>query len=179
MLEGININLRVIDKEDINLYQQWINTSEILGRYNRLRQVSTENLQGIFSLSPDDFQAFIIEKKDNKKIGVILYFINKGGPYELLEIGYFLIPPERNKGYCSEAVKIFVDYLFLSKDIVRIQAATVTKNIGSQKVLEKAGFTKEGIIRKMMWCRGDWRDYILYSILRDEWKEPRILKIKY
>ena len=179
MLEGTNINLNVLDKEDIRLYQEWVNNSEVLGKYNPLRQVSLERMQNIIGMSPDDFQVFIIEKKNQEKIGVILYFINRGGPYELLEIGYFLIPSERKKGYCSEAVKIFVDYLFLSKEIVRVQAATVIKNIGSQKVLEKAGFTKEGIIRKMMWCRGDWRDYILYSILIDEWKEPQILKIKY
>ena len=72
-----------------------------------------------------------------------------------------------------------MDFLFLSKQIVRIQADTnIKKSIGSQKVLEKAGFTKEGIIRKMMFNRGDWRDYILFSILREEWKEPQILKIQ-
>jgi len=175
MLEGININLRISDKEDINLYQEWVNNSKVLGEYNPLRQISKEMVQNVINQPPTNFQVFIIEKKDKKRIGVILYFINKGGPYELLEIGYFLIPSERKKGFCTETVKIFVDFLFLTKQIVRIQAATITKNIGSQKVLEKAGFTKEGIIRKMMWCRGDWRDYILFSILRYEWKEPKIL----
>lgn len=51
-------------------------------------------------------------------------------------------------------------------------------NIGSQKVLEKAGFIKEGIVRKMMFNKVDWRDCILFSILREEWKEPQILKIQ-
>lgn len=43
------------------------------------------------------------------------------------------------------------------------------------RVLEKAGFTKEGLIRKSVFIRGEWRDGILYSILREDWKEPRIL----
>jgi RimJ/RimL family protein N-acetyltransferase len=68
-----------------------------------------------------------------------------------------------------------VDYLFLSKNIERIQAQTDVRNVGSQKVLEKAGFKKEGTIRKLFFLRGQLRDACLYSILREEWKEPKIL----
>lgn len=63
----------------------------------------------------------------------------------------------------------------LSKPLVRIQAHTNVKNMASQRVLEKAGFKKEGIVRKRIFVRGDWRDEFLYSILREEWKEPKIL----
>ncbi|NVM36526.1 MAG: GNAT family N-acetyltransferase [Candidatus Lokiarchaeota archaeon] len=59
-----------------------------------------------------------------------------------------MISSERKKGFCTEALKIFVDFLFLSQTIERIQATTDYRNTGSQRVLEKAGFTKEGIIRK-------------------------------
>jgi RimJ/RimL family protein N-acetyltransferase len=68
-----------------------------------------------------------------------------------------------------------VDYLFLSRDIVRIQAHTHVKNAASQRALEKAGFKKEGTIRKGLFARGEWGDWFLYSILREEWKEPKIL----
>ena len=68
-----------------------------------------------------------------------------------------------------------VDYLFLSKDIVRIQAPTETRNIASQRALEKAGFSKEGIMRKSLYVRGEYRDMYLYSILREEWREPKVL----
>jgi ribosomal-protein-alanine N-acetyltransferase len=85
------------------------------------------------------------------------------------------LPNERGKGYCSEAVKIMVDYLFLSKDTGRIQAQTDPRNIASQKVLEKVGFKKEGTLRRNFFMRGEWRDAYIYSILREEWKEPKIL----
>jgi RimJ/RimL family protein N-acetyltransferase len=68
-----------------------------------------------------------------------------------------------------------VDYLFLSKNIGRIQAYTNVRNKTAQKVLEKAGFKIEGTIRKLLFVRGAWTDYYLYSILREEWKEPKIL----
>lgn len=163
-----------MEREDIPLYHEWINNPTIFGRYNPFVQMAMEDL----SVRPTDIVGFIIEKKDKTRIGLITHFIVKARPYELTEIGYFLVPRERKKGYCTEAVNILVDFLFLSKQLVRIQAITVDKNIGSQKVLEKAGFTKEGIVRKIMFNRGIWVNGALYSILREEWIEPRILKIE-
>ncbi len=86
-----------------------------------------------------------------------------------------MLPAERNRGYCTEAVKIIVDYLFLTRDIVRIQAETNPKNIASWKVLEKAGFKREGVRRQSVFIRGKWQDGVLYSILREDWREPKIL----
>jgi RimJ/RimL family protein N-acetyltransferase len=85
------------------------------------------------------------------------------------------VPTERGKGYCTEAAQIMLDYLFLSKETVCIQATTHVKNIASQRVLQKVGFKKEGIMRKRFFIQGEWQDIILFSILREEWKEPRIL----
>ena len=70
---------------------------------------------------------------------------------------------------------MIVDYLFLSKDIARIQAMTDVRNKASQKVLERVGFRREGTIRKSGRIRGEWTDAYLYSVIRDEWKEPRML----
>jgi len=178
MLEGPNINLRIMEQEDIPLYHTWFNTPEIVGIYNAnpFRQRSKDLLKNTLSNLGDNLQIFIIEKKDGSKIGIIIYFMVKGGPVELLEIGYLIIPSERRKGFCKEAVTIFVDYLFLTKNISRIQATADIRNIGSHKVLEKTGFTREGIIRDMIFNQGNWRDFALYSILRKEWKEPKILK---
>jgi RimJ/RimL family protein N-acetyltransferase len=96
-------------------------------------------------------------------------------PSKQMEIGYFMIPSERGKGYGSEAVQIMVDYLFLSKSIVRIQPGTDVRNVASQKILERVDFKKEGTTRKSFSNRGEWRDGYLYSIPREEWKEPKIL----
>ena len=86
-----------------------------------------------------------------------------------------MVPSERGKGYCTEAVQLMVDYLFLSKDTVKIQAATQVENIASQKILEKTGFKRDGLMRKEMMIWGKWADGYLYSILREEWKESKIL----
>jgi RimJ/RimL family protein N-acetyltransferase len=120
-------------------------------------------------------KGFIIETKDGSRIGYIWHF-NMLAPYmSMLELGYGLVPSERGKGCCTEAAQLMVDYLFLSKDIARIQATTHTKNVISQKVLEKVGFKREGTLRKTALIRGEWTDMFIFSILREEWKEPKIL----
>jgi len=171
VLQGKNVNLRVVEKEDLPLWAEWNNNPEFRGEYTPLPQESkTELVKRYDNLTPDS-KWFFIEKKDGTKIGGIIHFpVGK-----LLEIGFALTPSERGKGYCTEAVKIMVDYLFASKEIVRIQATTHVENKASQKILEKAGFTREGTIRKMLFIRGEWADGYLYSILREEWKEPKIL----
>jgi RimJ/RimL family protein N-acetyltransferase len=61
------------------------------------------------------------------------------------------------------------------RKLVRIQAVTNTKNVAFQRVLEKAGFKKEGTLRKALFVRGKWTDGYLYSILKEEWQKPKIL----
>ena len=52
----------------------------------------------------------------------------------------------------------------------------LTKNVASQKVLEKVGFKREGTLRKTYLLRGEWTDIFIFSILREEWIEPRTLQ---
>jgi RimJ/RimL family protein N-acetyltransferase len=172
LLEGKKVNLRVIEKEDLRLVAEWLNNLDYWGEYLPLVQRSRTELEKEYDKQPPEEKWFIVEKKDGSKIGSIGYFSATGN---ITEIGYSLIPSERGKGYCTEATKILVDYLFLSKDIQRIQTHTDVRNAASKRVLEKTGFMKEGIVRKSLFARGEWRDMILYSILREEWKKPRIL----
>ena len=176
MLEGKNVNLRIMEKDDLPLFAEWVNKPEVFGEYNPLHQMSRTEVEKMLD-NPSDLQPFIIEKKDGGKIGYMVHFhvLHLATGTKQLEIGYGLVPSERGKGYCTEAVKIMVDYLFLSRDTMRIQACTDKRNLASQKVLDKAGFKKEGTMRKYLFIRGELRDALLYSILREDWKEPQIL----
>jgi RimJ/RimL family protein N-acetyltransferase len=181
LLEGKNINLRVAEKEDIALLAQWLNDSEFQGEYQDFpTQISKAQLEKRISeplASPMQWVDFIIEKKDGTKIGWTCHYIGSQN-FGWMEIGYALISSERGKGYGAEAAQIMVDYLFLTKEIARIQAVTNVKNLASQRVLEKVGFKREGTLRKALYVRGEWADGYLYSILREEWKNPKTLSSK-
>jgi ribosomal-protein-alanine N-acetyltransferase len=175
LLEGKKVNLRIVEKEDLPMISEWFNKPEIFGEYNPLMQVSRTEIEKDYEKRSFEQTEFLIEGKDGSKLGYIWHFNVMHPAGRILEIGYFLVPNERGKGYCAEAVNIMVDYLFLSKNIERVQAMTDLRNVSSQKVLEKSGFKKEGTVRKLFFLRGQLTDAFLYSILREEWKEPKIL----
>jgi len=170
LLEGKNIRLRIVEKHDLPILLEWDNNIEFRGQFENPRQETMVNLERLYDDIKDE-QWFFIEKNDGTKIGFISHFLRASET----EIGYNIVPDQRNKGYATEAIRIIVDYLFLSKNIERIQANANPENFHSWKALEKAGFKREGILRRTFFCRGKWRDDCIYSIIREEWKEPRIL----
>jgi RimJ/RimL family protein N-acetyltransferase len=180
LLEGKNVNLRVAEKEDVPLLVEWFNDVRFAGDYqhfpyqitsNQLeRQIQENRLYG------HEWVDFIVEKKDGNRIGWVVHYISAPN-FGWVEIGYSIIPAERNKGYGTEAIQVITDYLFLTKKaITRIQAVVDIGNLASKHALENCGYKKEGVLRKALWnAIGDWTDGCLYSILREEWKEPRML----
>lgn len=81
-------------------------------------------------------------------------------------IGIGILAKERGKGYGSRAQRLLVEYLFSHTLFNRIEAGTETANIAEQRALEKAGFTREGVIRGASFRGGAWRDMVSYSIVR-------------
>ena len=166
--------MRIVEKSDLPILHEWNNDVDFNGEFEPFYQSSLSDLEKQYD-NMKDGQYFMVEKKNTTKIGYIAHFKSK----DCIAIGYLLVPGERGKGYGSEAVQMAVDYIFLHKDAVRIQAETHVDNIASQRVLQKAGFSKEGIIRKSFFSRGVYRDTVMWSILRDEWKEPKVLPLGY
>ncbi|MDH5482409.1 MAG: GNAT family N-acetyltransferase [Candidatus Bathyarchaeota archaeon] len=170
MLAGETVNLKLIEKEELHILADWLNDHKFMSEYET--QETIADLEKSFGKKGS--QWFFVEKKNGTKIGwAAKYLVGKQ-----ITIGYGIAPNERGKGYATEAATIIVDYLFLTNKIFRIQVDTSTKNKASQRVIEKVGFQKEGIIRKHFFSSGKWRDSFLYSMLREEWKEPRILTRK-
>lgn len=83
-------------------------------------------------------------------------------------IGIGLAPEFRGRGYGSEAQRLLVQYLFAHTQVNRIEATTEITNVAEQRALEKAGFTREGILRGSTFRQGRWHDQVIYSVLRDE-----------
>jgi RimJ/RimL family protein N-acetyltransferase len=78
------------------------------------------------------------------------------------------VPEARGTGVGTEAQRQLVRYLFAHTAVPRIEADTEVGNIAEQRALEKAGFTREGVLRSVVFRDGSWRDLVRYSILRGE-----------
>ena len=83
------------------------------------------------------------------------------------ELGYWLAEPYWGKGIMTKAVIQMVEYGFKSFDINRIFARPFGTNIGSQKVLEKAGFVLEGRFEKTFLKNGEYIDELVYAVRRE------------
>lgn len=79
------------------------------------------------------------------------------------ELGYWLAEPYWNRGIMTKAVKLITEYCFSKMGFRRIYATTYTFNKASQRVLEKAGFVKEGLMQKNVQKNGKLYDNILFA----------------
>lgn len=84
------------------------------------------------------------------------------------EIGYWLAEPFWGKGIATEAIKILTGYAFSHFNLNRIFANIYEGNIASEKALIKAGYKKEGTMRKAVFKEGKFIDQYIYAILKEE-----------
>jgi ribosomal-protein-alanine N-acetyltransferase len=81
-------------------------------------------------------------------------------------IGYWLAEPFWGKGIMPSVVELVTRYAFTHLDIIRLQAGVFSKNLASMRVLEKAGYQKEGISRNAIIKNGEVMDEHVYAILK-------------
>jgi len=79
-----------------------------------------------------------------------------------------LFPRARGHGYGARAHRLLVGYLFAHTTVHRIEARPRPAISPGRKALERAGFSREGVMRGIRWHGGAWRDEVLYSILRGD-----------
>ncbi|MEQ1746756.1 MAG: GNAT family N-acetyltransferase [Saprospiraceae bacterium] len=83
-----------------------------------------------------------------------------------MELGYWLAQPFWGQGIMPKAVAQMVDYGFRTFDITRIFARPYGPNIGSRRVLEKAGFVLEAHFEKTIFKNGEFLDELIYAVRR-------------
>lgn len=117
--------------------------------------------------APGGVSDWSIRHCDFGLIGGIGAFVKTGMEGHLDEIGYWLGAPFRGQGIMTEVVKRFTEWLFETRPaLVRIEAGVHTHNPASARVLEKAGFQKEGIARKLHFKNGAYIDAIQMAKIR-------------
>ncbi len=85
-----------------------------------------------------------------------------------LNLGIWLTSAARGRGIGTGAQRLLAEHLFSATRIERLEASTDVLNIAEQRSLEKAGFTREGVLRHAQWRAGAFHDVVLYSRLRGD-----------
>lgn len=176
MIRGDRIVLRPIQDEDWAKFEAWgKRRAGLWGAYQRFQLDHVPLLRQAYEqtglLTRKSGMLLVETLEDHEVVGYMRYTLvglpDAEVPYP--EIGYG-IPEEqaRGKGYATEGVRLLVRYLFMGYLVERIVAFTEEENRPSQRVLEKVGFQQEGVLRRATFRDGQWRNMVIYGILRDE-----------
>jgi RimJ/RimL family protein N-acetyltransferase len=122
-----------------------------------------------------DLGRLIIEE-DGAPVGSVSWHSVYYGPNlgsRAYNIGIGLAVAAQGRGIGSTAQRLLAEHLFATTDVLRVEASTDVENVAEQRALEKAGFTREGLLR-MAQCRADgWHDLAAYSVLRTDFGVAR------
>ena len=174
MLVGSRVILRTVRESDLEGLYDLIADVRTIGDQWPLRVGSESEWLKHFHENgwwTEEFGRMLLTNRDGRHLGYLNYY-KPSHSYQGLEIGHRIFRPEdRGQGFMTEAIPLFVAYLFSAKPIERIQALASPGNEGSRRVLERAGFTLEGTLRRAHFNRGTHEDLRMYSILRNEARE--------
>jgi RimJ/RimL family protein N-acetyltransferase len=104
---------------------------------------------------------------DGEVVGVIGLEIKEDVYRKTALLGYWVSEKLWGRGIAPEAVKLIAAYGFANLDIIRIQAGILSNNPKSMRVLEKAGFVKEGVLRNNIIKNQVVLDEHVYALLKD------------
>lgn len=86
------------------------------------------------------------------------------------ELGYWLGQRYWGRGICSEAVRAVTAWAFDTLQYQRIYAGVFSNNPASMRVLEKAGFTREALLKRAVYKNGQVLDEIIYATWPEDWQ---------
>ena len=113
----------------------------------------------------------VLDRLTEEPLGTVSWHAVGYGPTAACEawnIGLALVPDVRGRGAGTAATRLLAEYLFATTDVDRVEAGTDRENVAAQRVLAKAGFRPEGLIRGAQLRGGRRRDMLSYSLLRTD-----------
>jgi ribosomal-protein-alanine N-acetyltransferase len=111
---------------------------------------------------------FLFRSSDNLLLGGLTFSNVRRGVVQAVTMGYWMGAPHAGKGLMSEAVRASRTFVFGNLGLHRLEAACLPNNASSIRLLEKVGFTREGLARRYLCIDGRWQDHILYALLTDD-----------
>jgi len=130
--------------------------------------VAGQRIKNLYRGRGDKFQ-WIVEV-DHEPAGWITLVVSNW-EHGLAEVGYALTTESQGRGVMVRALERLLDELFERTALERVEARCAVDNSASQRVLEKLGFHREGLLRSYFRLHGRRVDNYLYAILKLEWLE--------
>lgn len=111
---------------------------------------------------------FLFHNSDSRLLGGITLGNIRRGVGQNGMIGYWTGAPYAGQGYMGEALRLLISHAFTKVRLHRLEAACIPSNERSIRLLEKAGFQREGLLRSYLKINGMWQDHLLFSLIEDD-----------
>ncbi|XP_011026785.1 PREDICTED: uncharacterized protein LOC105127253 [Populus euphratica] len=165
-MDSSRISLRPFKLSDVDDFLKWASDDRVTRylRWNSItsREEALAHLEKV--VIPHPWRRSIC--LDDRSIGYISIFPESNDDRCRANFGYALAAEYWGQGIATIASKMAVSSVFQDLPyLVRLQALVEVENRSSQRVLEKTGFVKEGLLRKYGYCKGEIRDMLVYSFL--------------
>jgi RimJ/RimL family protein N-acetyltransferase len=159
-LEDDAILLRAYTEDDVPALVAALNDREI-SRWTRIPFPYTEEDAREFLRSTTE-TAFAVT---NKRTGELLGGIGLRLPAEGIgEVGYWVKRDARGRGVATRALLLLSRWALEEQGLARLQLTAEPGNVASQRVAEKAGYVREGLLRRFLNIGGERRDAVMYSL---------------
>lgn len=182
-LETDRAVLRILTYDDIDTVFPHFSNAEVTRYIDTYPVTKTDEVKGLIDWGKSLFKHKrglfwgIYRKEDNSFLGSVNYVARQDNNFtrtvHRAEIGYDLSPQYWGRGYMFEALRSVIRYIFADTCIDRIEATIRPENIRSHNVVLRAGFQKEGVLRQYVLWEGQHLDFVLYSLLKNEWQATR------
>ena len=176
-IDGKKVYLRGLTAEDMNDLAGWINDPQVTHfLFMGDRPAHVKLLQEQWekdARNPNEVQFAVIDRKTDKIIGwtglFVINWISRTAEYRVF-IGD---TKSRNKGMGTEVARLLVAYGFDKLNLQKVWLGVNAEHIGGFKSYQKAGFVKEGVLRREIYRNNRYYDAVRMSILREEYEKSK------
>lgn len=174
ILESDCIRLRGIEENDIERLYTLFSNPQVMRYWSRGPMTNWQEAIDYANTIIEGFATrnvlnwIIADLESDQMIGTCtLYEINP--QHARAGLGYALMPEYWGKGLAHDAASLAISYGFLELGLHRIEADTEPNNLRSNKVLERFGFQREGLLRERFFHPDGLQDSLIFGLLKPEW----------
>ena len=175
-LVGERVILRPVESSDAELLNQWCNDPEIrrlTGEVSPSSMAETEAYIKRLTSSPDRAWFIIVDKHTGRAIGET-GLLRMFPAWRTTDLSIILGEKDAwGQGFGTDAINLLMDYAFGALNFHRISIGVVGFNQSALAFYRKIGFREEGIQRDGYYCDHQYSDFVMMSILEDEFRALR------
>jgi RimJ/RimL family protein N-acetyltransferase len=174
VLIGKRVYLRPLAKEDLVYLRKWSEDAELRGSIGETKPMSHADCEKFLEqICADNSREWfmVVIKQDNQVIGEA-GLLRMDRAWRATDVSVIIGEKEEwGKGYGTETILLLLDYAFRHLNFHRVAIGVVGFNERALRFWEKVGFRKEGVHRDEYYYDGKYYDFVMMSILEDEFRE--------